>query len=80
MTKFFYDLEDENYYIAKSKKDEIDGGEVFSIYILDLENQKLHFVLPLRPYELKRRFDEGEIRKLNNKEEAKIRLLYKEQI
>lgn len=80
MTKLFYDLEDESYCAAKTEKDEIANGEVFSIYLLNLENQEMRFVLFLRPYELKRGFDEGEIRELDDKEEAKIRLLYKEQI
>lgn len=68
--KYFYDLDDHNYYAAKIVKDEL------RIYLLNMDTYEINFMVSLEPIELARRMMDKEIRKLSEQEEAKIRLLF----
>lgn len=68
--KYFYDLDDHNYYTA-----EIIGNEL-RIYLLNTDTYKKNFIVSLEPIELARRMMENEVRNLDEQEEAKLRLLF----
>lgn len=68
--KYFYDLDDHNYYTAKIEDDKL------CIYLLNMDTYESNFMVSLEPIELARRMMDKEIRKLNEQEEAKIRLLF----
>lgn len=74
MNKFFYDNEDNNYYMIKLSNE----NEAF-VYLVDLERQTIHYMLSIdNTLELAGRFVDGETRMLSTKEEAKIRLVLDE--
>lgn len=71
MNKLFYDNEDNNYYMIKVLND-----NEASIYLIDLKQQTIHYILSIdNALELTVRFEDGDIRFISKKEEAKVRLI-----